>query len=158
MAIANGIQGLVSSKSKSRILILITDGANNAGTIGPETASEMARALGVRVYTVGVGSSEPLEPARRPGYYVRGQTDIDEEALKEISRKTGGEYFRASDEEELGKIYDRIDSLEKSRIERRVFVEREEKYQSFLWLALIFLFLSLVLRHIVFRILPGEAV
>jgi Ca-activated chloride channel family protein len=158
MAIASGLQGLVSSQSKSRILILVTDGANNAGTIGPETASEMARALGIRIYCVGVGSLEPLVPARRPDYFIRGQADIDEDALRDIARKTGGEYFYASDEKDLEAIYNRIDALEKSTIERRVFVEREEKYQRFLWLALASLLLSLILRHIVFRILPGEAI
>jgi len=158
MGIASGLQGLVSSRSKSRVLILVTDGVNNTGTIGPETASEMARALGVRIYSVGVGSHEPLLPTRRPDYYVRSQTVIDEEALREISRKTGGEYFYASDAAELAQIYERIDSLEKSVIERRVFVEREERYQGFLWLALGALLLALLLRHIVFRILPGEAV
>ena len=158
MAIACGLQGLVSSQNKSRILILITDGVNNAGTIGPETATEMARVLGVRIYSVGVGSHEPLVPTQRPGYYARRQTVIDEDALREISRKTGGEYFYASDASELESIYDRIDALEKSAIERRVFSEREEKYQFFLWLALGSLLLSLTLRHIVFRIMPGEAV
>jgi len=158
MAIACGLQGLVSSKNKSRILILVTDGANNTGTIGPETASEMARTLGIRIYCVGVGSLEPLVPARRSGYYVRGEADVDEAALRDIARKTGAEYFYASDEKELEAIYDRIDVLEKSTIERRVFAEREEKYQRFLWLALGSLLLSLILRHIVFRIMPGEAI
>ncbi|MDR2734011.1 MAG: VWA domain-containing protein [Spirochaetota bacterium] len=157
MAIASALQGLAASKSKSRILILITDGVNNAGTIGPETASEMARALGVRIYTVGIGSDAPLLPARRPGYYVPSQTDIDQEALQEIARKTGGEYFYASDSRELAGIYERIDSLEKSMIERRVFIEREERYQGFLWLALASIILSLLLRHLVFRIMPVEA-
>lgn len=158
MAIANALQGLAASKSKSRVIILITDGVNNTGTIGPETASEMARALGIRIYAVGIGSDAPLLPARRPGYYVPSQTVIDQDAMREIARKTGGEYFYAFDARELAGIYARIDALEKSVIERRVFIEREEKYQLFLWLALASMILSLLLRHLVFCVMPPEAV
>lgn len=158
MAIANGLQRLVSSTAKSRILILVTDGVNNTGTIDPATAAQMAQALGVRIYTVGIGSDEPLMPTRQPDYYVRSQTVIDEAALKDISVKTGGEYFRAADAAQLASIYDRIDALEKSRIERRVFAEREERYQLSVLLALAALVLSLVLRHLVFRVWPGEAI
>jgi len=158
MAMANALQRLVASKAQSRIIILVTDGANNAGTIDPGTAAEMAKALGVKVYTVGVGSDEPLLPTQKPDYYVRSQTVIDEKALLEIAEKTGGEYFRAADARMLEDIYGRIDALEKSLIERKYFFEREELYQPFLLAAMAAMLLSMVLRHCVFRIIPGEAV
>lgn len=158
MAMANALQRLVASKAKSRIMILVTDGVNNAGTIDPETAAEMARALGVRIYTVGVGSDEPLLPTQKPDYYVRSQTVIDEKSLTGIAQKTGGEYFRAADARMLEEIYTRIDALEKSMIERKYFFEREEYYQPFILAALAALLLSLILRHCVFRILPGGAI
>ncbi|HPH01736.1 MAG TPA: VWA domain-containing protein [Spirochaetota bacterium] len=158
MAMANSLQRLVSSKAKSRVLILVTDGVNNAGTIDPETATEMAKALGVKVYTVGVGSDEPLLPTQKPDYYVRSQTVIDEDSLKGIAEKTGGAYFRAADARMLENIYAQIDSLEKSMIERKYFFEREEFYQPFILAALASLVISLILRHCVFRILPGGAV
>lgn len=158
MAMANALQRLVASKAESRVIILVTDGANNTGTIEPGTAAEMAKALGVKVYTVGVGSDEPLLPTQKPDYYVRSQTVIDEKALVEIAKKTGAEYFRAADARLLEDIYTRIDALEKSLIERKYFFEREELYQPFLFAAMMAMLLSMVLRHSVFRIIPGEAV
>jgi Ca-activated chloride channel family protein len=157
MAMANALQRLVASTAKSRILILVTDGVNNAGTIDPGTASAMAKALGVKIYTVGIGSDEPLLPTQKPDYYVRSQTVIDENALREIAAKTGGEYFRAADARMLEDIYARIDSLEKSMIERKYFFEREEYYQPFILAAIACMMLSLILRHLVYRIIPGEA-
>lgn len=153
MAIATGVRRLVRSRARSKVLILITDGANNAGTVDPLTAAEAARALGIKVYTIGFGSNQPLMPhPRSPGHYVRSVTRIDEDTLKEIAKATGGRYFRARGGGKLSQIYSQIDAMEKSVIEKKVFMEYHELYQGFVVAALIALLTAHILRHVVLRI------
>jgi len=156
MAIANGVNRLQDSKAKSKILILITDGVNNAGNIAPITAAQVAQAMGVKVYTIGFGSANPIIPQGRKGYFVPSRTTIDEKVLKEIAKLTGGQYFRATAGERLSEIYDKIDELEKSIIEKQVFVEYEELYQSFLFIALFLLLAAHIFRYIIFQVGPGD--
>jgi Ca-activated chloride channel family protein len=154
VALANALNRLVGSPAKNKVVVLITDGANNAGMIDPLTASGIARSLAVRVYPIGFGSKTPLMPAQRPGYYVPSQTDIDNDALAKIAEETGGRYYHANVGGELGTIFAEIDTLEKSVIEKRIFVEYRELFQPLLLWALVLLALSESCRHLVFRARP----
>ncbi|MEM9549464.1 MAG: VWA domain-containing protein, partial [Bacteroidota bacterium] len=137
MGLATAINRLKDSESKSKIVILLTDGVNNTGYIDPETASQIAEEYEVKVYTIGVGSEgNALTPVNRRsnGQYVfrMARVQIDEELLKEISRNTGGRYFRATDRDDLENIYAEIDRLEKTEIEVNVFKRYEDEFRNFL--------------------------
>ncbi len=121
MAIATAANRLEDSEADSKVLILATDGVNNAGRVDPETAADLAEALGIKVYTIGVGSNRPV----LRGFAVSG-AQLDEAALQEIAKRTGGAYFRALDPDALRKIYERIDELETTRIETAEFVRYDE--------------------------------
>ena len=134
-AIGNGLATAISrikdSEAKSKVIILLTDGVNNRGDIAPSTAADIAKTFGIRVYTIGVGTqgSAPY-PVQTP-YGIQYQNmpvEIDEAILKEISGKTGGRYFRATDNNKLVQVYAEIDKLEKSKIDVRQFTRREEKF------------------------------
>ncbi|MEZ4654758.1 MAG: VWA domain-containing protein [Candidatus Eisenbacteria bacterium] len=120
MAIANGVNRLKDIPGKSRILILLTDGQNNAGAVDPVTAAELAKSVGVRIYTVGVGAEQeapyPVDDPMLGRHYVYLPAQIDEETLQKVADLTGGEYFRATDAEALEQIYERIDQLEKTKV------------------------------------------
>lgn len=155
LAIANGVNRLRTSRAKSKILILITDGENTAGSIDPFTAAEIAKTMGIKVYTIGVGSETPLVPANRgKPYYVKTarRNRIDVSTLKKIASMTGGEFFRARKGGSLSDIFRRIDSMEKSIIERKVFSEYTEHYQVWLLISLLFLVGGTVLRYLVLRV------
>lgn len=154
LAIANGVQRLMKSRAKSKIVILITDGSNNAGEIDPMTAADIAKTMGIKVYTIGVGSETPLFPRGGRGYYVKSRFVLDEKTLKIIASKTGGQYFRVKEPRTLSKIFDTIDAMEKSMIEKRVFLEYKELFQPFLLAALLFLFLAGVGKSVLFRQYP----
>jgi Ca-activated chloride channel family protein len=136
MAIASGVNRLADSEADSRILILLTDGENNAGPIDPLTAADLASARGIRVYTVGVGKEGVSRiPVIVPGMgrqYRQVETHIDEETLRAIADTTGGRYFRADDPDALAAIFTTIDALEKSEVE----VEHFHRYgELFPWVA-----------------------
>jgi Ca-activated chloride channel family protein len=136
MAIANGVNRLTDSKAKSRILVLLTDGENNAGPIDPKTAAELAKARGIRIYTIGVGREGVARiPVADPMFgqrYRQVETHIDEESLQEIAQVTGGRYFRADDPKALAGIFSTIDSLEKTEVE----VKHYHRYgELFPWVA-----------------------
>lgn len=162
-AIGSGLSAAVNRirelKSKSKIVILMTDGVSNAGKVPPLTAAEAAQALGIKVYTIGVGT-HGMAPVPRGvdmfGRKVYGQAevDIDEKTLQEISKKTGAEYFRADNTEALRKIYDRIDKLEKTEIEVKRFVHIKEQFQWVLVPGLALLLLEVLLGNTVWRKLP----
>jgi Ca-activated chloride channel family protein len=159
MGLASAVNRLKDSESKSKVVILLTDGVNNAGYIKPMTAAEIAEELDVKVYTIGVGSiGQALSPISRrsDGKYMFGmaKVEIDEALLKKISEMTGGKYFRATNEASLQQIYAEIDSLEKTEIDVQVFKRYSEEFRRFLLLGLIFLGIELVLRFSLFKTLP----
>lgn len=158
MAIANGVNRLKDTVGKSRVLILLTDGQNNQGTVDPVTAAELARSLGVRIYTIGVGAlDEAPYPVEDPVFgknYVYVPAQIDEATLTEIAEITQGEYFRATDAEALAQIYDRIDAMETTEVETREWVNYSE-FGSYLMFPVMLLILGeLLLGVTVLRRLP----
>jgi len=135
MALASAVGRLRESKAASRVVILVTDGRNNAGRIEPADAAEMARLLGVRVHAIGIGSRGPAPYPVRTAFgritYRNVQSDIDEDTLREVADATGGEYFRATDRAELQRIFQRIDSMEKTEIEVEHHVLHHEHFPPF---------------------------
>ena len=155
--LSTSIDRLRSSKSKSKVVILLTDGENNGGLIGPDNAKEIAKAFGVRVYTIGVGTEgyAPYPEKTELGVVMRQQkVTIDEKLLKAIAGETGGKYFRAKDNAGLENIYKEIDNLEKSKVEISTITRYTEKFFPYVMIALAFLLLELVLRFTVFRKFP----
>jgi Ca-activated chloride channel family protein len=130
MGLANAVSRLKDSKAKSKVIILLTDGVNNRGAIAPLTAADIAKTFGIRVYTIGVGTHGMAPAPVQTPFGTRIQqvkVEIDEEILKEISKKTDGRYFRATDNEKLREIYAEIDALEKSKIDVREYSKKEEE-------------------------------
>jgi Ca-activated chloride channel homolog len=160
-AIGNGLATAVArlkdSDAISRVVILLTDGENNAGEVAPLTAAEIARTFGIRVYTIGVGTvgTAPY-PVQTPyGIQLRDiEVKIDEKMLQEISTITGGRYFRATGNTKLEEIYKEIDLLEKSKIEVREFSRRAEEFLPFALAGILLLVSSLLLKTTVFRTIP----
>lgn len=146
MGIATSLNRLRDSNAESRVLILLTDGMNNSGEIDPITAGEMAAALGVRIYSIGIGSRGTAPyPVDDPVFgrrYMNVEVNIDEEMLIQISESTGGRYWRATDLDELIEIYRVIDSLEQSVIDEIIYLDREDLYMNYLLWAVVFLFLA----------------
>lgn len=157
-AIASSLNRLRTSKTKSRIIILLTDGVNNAGTISPLTAAEAARALKVKIYTIGVGTKGlvpyPLKDVYGRTVYQNIPIEIDEESLKKIADITGGRYYRAQDTESLRKIYDDINRLEKSKIEHFGYAEYTELFAYFLIPALVIIGFEIFLANTLFIKIP----
>lgn len=156
-AIAIGGKRLKDLKAHSRILILLTDGRNNAGDITPDAAAKAVRALGVKVYTIGVGGQGPA-PFRVKTFFgtrlVHQRVDLDEATLKMVASLGNGKYFRAADSERLSEIYDIIDREEKSEIKVKEFFHFKELYPFFLIPALILLGLEIFLKATVLRVIP----
>lgn len=155
--LATGVERLKSSPSKSKVIILLTDGENNGGLIDPNTAKEIAKSLGVRVYTVGVGTEgfAPV-PVQTPGGVImqREKVSIDEKLLTQIANETGGKYFRAKDNESLSAIYKEIDRMEKSKIEVSTITHYSEQFFPFALVAAGLLLLEYILRFTLFRKFP----
>jgi len=158
MAIANGVNRLRDSKAKSKIMILLTDGDNNAGEIDPATAANLAATFDIKIYTIAAGKpGNAMYPTNDPIFgkrYVYRPTNIDEETLKDIAKRTGGKYFRARSGEELDKIYQEIDQLEKSDVEVSAHVQYRELFHLFAYSGLLLLVLEVVLANTYFRKLP----
>lgn len=159
MGLATAVNRLKDSDAKSKVVILLTDGDNNAGYVQPLTAAEIAREFNVKVYTVGVGSrGRALAPVSRRsnGQYIFGlaKVQINEELLTEMAHMTGGNYFRAESAEKLEKIYSKIDQLEKTKIEVTTIRRYSEMFYGFAFAAILFLFLEILLRYTVFRTIP----
>lgn len=162
-AIGSGLSTAVNRlrqlNSKSRLVILMTDGVNNAGKVPPLTAAEAAKALGVKVYTIGIGTRglapvpQGVDPLGRK-YYRRVPVDIDEDTLEKIAASTGGKYYRATDSETLRRIYAEIDRLEKTEAKLNKFAYVEELMAWFVGPGLGLLLLELLLGHTVWRKLP----
>lgn len=156
-AIASGVNRLKDSESKSKVMILLTDGVNNAGEIDPNTASEIAVQFGIRIYTIGVGTigEAPYDvPDAFGSRRVMMPVEIDEPLMQKIAGDTGGKYFRATDNAKLENIYKEIDRLERTRIEVSSFKRKSELFIIFGSLALEFLLLSRLLAFTWLRRLP----
>lgn len=158
--LGTAVSGLEKSKSAGKVVILLTDGMNdpNEQDVSPDDASEVAKSLGVKVYTIGVGKEGRalVQRTDRSGNLVNMyvENSIDEVLLKKIAAETGGKYFRATDNAGLQTIYEEIDRIEKVPIESTRFRKYTERYFPFVWVALGLLFLELVLRYTVFRKFP----
>ncbi len=157
-ALATGVQRLRGSDGRSRIVVLLTDGVNNAGRIAPETAAEAARALGVRVYTIAAGTEGeapvPVTDATGRRRIVMSQVDVDEETLLRVADETGGKFFRATDTDSLERIYTEIDRLEKSPARASRYEKREDLFAFALVPGLALLLLEGTLARTRFRRLP----
>ena len=156
MGLATAVNRLKDSKAKSKVIILLTDGVNNAGFIEPETASDIAKQYGIKVYTVGIGTNGmaefPYAIAPNGQFLFRMmQVEIDEQLMRNIARKTDGKYFRATSNNKLEEIYAAINKLETTEIEELKFYDYDEKYRPFVWLAGFLLLLELGLRNTVYR-------
>lgn len=158
MGLATAVNRIKESKAVSKVIILLTDGVNNSGDVGPVTAAEIASSFGIRVYTIGVGSqgNAPIPVQDMFGRTVTRNmpVEIDEEVLKEIALKTDGAYFRATDNNKLREIYQEIDQLEKTRLDVKHFSKKKEEYFPFLLAAMLLLLAEILLRYTVFRIIP----
>lgn len=156
-AIANGVNRLKDSKSKSKVLILLTDGVNNAGEIDPVTAAQIAQQFGIRIYTVGVGTmGEAPYPFQTPfgKRYQMVPVEIDESLLKQISNITGGKYFRATNNRKLIEIYEEIDRLEKTRVEITSYRNAKELYFNWAFAGFLILLIEFGLSRTYLKRLP----
>jgi|TARA_B100000768_G_scaffold59070_1_gene57123 Ca-activated chloride channel family protein len=155
MGLATAVNRIKDSRAKSKIIILLTDGVNNAGFIDPQTASELAVEYGIKTYTIGLGTNgmalSPVAINNGVFQYGRIQVEIDEELLKQIALVTGGKYFRATNNRKLKEIYKEIDLLEKTEVEEFKFYNYEEKFRPLVLLALVILMLEFLLRFTFFR-------
>jgi len=158
MAIANSVNRLRESKAKSKVVILLTDGRNNRGELDPITASQIAQAMDVKIYTVGMGKQgTAMYPVDDPVFgrrLIPTQVDIDEPMLRQISENTGGSYFRATDEQKLEEIFEQIGEMEKTEIEITEFTQYAELFEWFAIPAFILFLLEIILANTVFRKIP----
>tara|TARA_B110000503_G_scaffold64109_1_gene101109 strand:- start:17855 stop:18859 length:1005 start_codon:yes stop_codon:yes gene_type:complete len=157
MGLGSGVNRLKESSAKSKVIILLTDGVNNAGNIDPRTATELAKELKIKVYTIGIGTNGtadfPWSKDPRTGKlnFRKQQVEIDEKLLQEIAQETEGKYFRATDNQSLKEIYDEIDALEKTKIEEFKYYNYQEKFRVFIFLSIGLLLLEFVLRNTLFK-------
>ncbi len=153
--LATAINRLKDSDAASKVIILLTDGVNNRGQIAPLTAAEIATTLGIKVYTIGVGTmgTAPYPVIDQWGevYYQNIPVEIDEETLRQIATMTQGEYFRATDEHKLSEIYDRINKLERTEIEITEFTLYNELYGKYLLWAIVLLIAEFLMRRLWFK-------
>ena len=156
MGLATAVNRLKDSKAKSKVIILMTDGVNNAGFIEPETAADIAKQYGIKVYTIGIGTNGmadfpyQMTPSGQILFQMM-KVEIDEQLLKNIARKTDGQYFRATSNSKLVEIYASINKLETSEIKELRFYDYDEKFRPFVWLAGFLILLELGLRNTVYR-------
>lgn len=153
MGLALAVNRLKESKAISKVIVLLTDGDNNSGEIEPLTAAELAAKYGIRVYTIGVGRNGEVPYPTQYGTQMIPNT-FDESALVKIAKMTDGKYFRATNKKELVKIYETIDSLEKTKIEDYKFTQKKDEFMPFALLALIFLALDCILSQTICKRFP----
>ncbi len=157
MGIANAVSRLKTSKAKSKVVIMLTDGSNNRGEISPFTAADIAKSFDVRVYTIGVGTNGTARyPMKVAGYtqYINVPVEIDTKTLKHIANITDGLFFRATDNKSLHEVYQEIDKLEKTKMQVNKFDTHSEEFLPFLLIAVIALALELLLRSTILNKLP----
>jgi len=155
--LATAVSRLQNSEAISKVIILLTDGVNNAGSVDPLSAAEIAKMFGIRVYTIGVGSRGYAPYPVQTMYGIQMQqmeVQIDEELLQQIAQQTDGRYFRAENNSKLREIYDEIDQLEKSKIDVQEFKRKHEMFLPFALLAVGLLIIEILLRYLYFRKLP----
>ena len=158
MGLANAVARLKDSKAKSKVVILLTDGSNNMGDISPRTPAELAKRLGIRVYTIGAGTNGTARypmPVGGSVQYVNLPVEIDTKTLGDIANATDGKFYRATNTRELQEIYKEIDQLEKTKLNVKRFSKRYEAYQPFALAAILLLLLELLLRVTIFRRIPS---
>jgi Ca-activated chloride channel homolog len=157
LGLANAVNRIKDGKSKSKVIILLTDGSNNSGDIAPITAAEIAKTFGIRIYTIGVGTHGVINiPVSTPMgiQYQQVQSEFDAKSLENIANLTGGKYFGATDNSKLRNIYQEIDKLEKTRIKIQQYSKKDEQFYLFSIFAFVFLILEILLRNTVFRKIP----
>ena len=157
MGLANAISRLKDSKAKSKVIILLTDGSNNAGDISPLTAAEIAKSFGIRVYTIGVGTNgQARYPMTVAGHvqYVNIPVEIDTKTLASIAGTTNGEFYRATDNSKLREVYQEIDKLEKTKMNVKEYSKRYEAFLPFALAACLLLLVELLLRETILKKLP----
>ena len=157
LGLANAVSRIKDSQAKSKVIILLTDGSNNAGEIAPVTAAEIAKTFGVRVYTIGVGTQGMAPYPFQTAFGVQYQNipvEIDEATLKQIAAITGGQYFRATDNASLKEIYAEIDQMEKTKISVQEFSKKQEEYKNWALLVFALLLIEILLRNTLLRNIP----
>ncbi len=157
LGLANAVNRIKDSKARSKVIILLTDGSNNRGDIAPITAAEIAQSFGIRVYAVGVGSYGKVNiPVQTPMglQYQLMDSEFDEKSLQNIATMTGGQYFRATDNNKLRSIYQEIDQMEKTKIDVREYNKKNEEFYIFAIVALLLLVAELLLRNTVLKRIP----
>ncbi len=155
--LATAVSRLKDSKAISKVIILLTDGVNNAGSVDPLSGAELAKLYGIRVYTIGIGTEGYAPyPVQTPfGTQMQQmKVQIDEDLLRKIAEETGGEYFRATDNKKLKKIFEQIDKMEKSKIDIQEFKKKHEMFFPFALAAFLLFLIEMSLRYLYFRRLP----
>ena len=156
MGLATAVNRLKDSKAKSKVIILLTDGVNNSGVLNPKIASELAIEFNIKVYTIGLGTNgmalSPVSALSNGRFqYDRVQVEIDEDLLKDIAKVTGGQYFRATNNQKLEQIYTEINKLEKTEIDEIKFTTYQEHFRPFVWIAGLLLLIEFLIRITLFR-------
>lgn len=157
MGLANAVSRLKDSKTKSKVVILLTDGSNNSGDLSPLTSAQIAKSLGIRVYTIAVGTNGVAPYPMQVGgttQYVNMRAEVDTQTLSQIAAQTDGNFYRATNNTELKRIYQDIDKLEKTKMDVKKFSRHYEAYQWFALVAVMVLLLEILLRITVFRRIP----
>jgi Ca-activated chloride channel family protein len=157
MGISNAVTRLKDSKAKSKVVILLTDGTNNCGQISPNTAADIAKTFGIRVYTIGVGTNGTARypyPVGGRVEYINVPVEIDTKALATIAQKTDGEFYRATDNKKLHEVYQKIDQLEKTKMNVKTYTKRYEAFLPFMLVAVLALLLEILLRNTLLKRLP----
>jgi len=156
MGLATGVNRLKDSKAESKVIILLTDGQNNAGEIDPVTAADLAASYEIKMYTIGAGTKGmapyPMVDAVFGKRYQNILVDIDENMLREIARKTGGEYFRATDTESLAKIYSQIDTLERTEVDELIYTDYKDLYHQYLFPGLVLIMIGYLIDRSILRL------
>ena len=157
LGLANAVSRIKDSQAKSKVIILLTDGVNNAGEIAPVTAAEIAKTFGIRVYSIGVGTQGMAPYPFQTAFGVQDQdspVEIDEATLKQVAATTGGQYFRATDNASLKEIYSEIDKMEKTKISVQQYSKKQEEYKNWALLLFALLLVEILLRNTLLRNIP----
>lgn len=152
--LVSAINRVLGGRAVSKSIILLTDGSNNAGEIDPQTAAQIAKQKGVKVYTIGIGDDQTPGLYSQYGMGSSIPLELDEESLQQIAQTTGGKYFRATDTKTLQSVFDEIDKLEKSKIDVDNFMRMEDNFMPWIGVAILLLLIELVMRYTLLRRIP----